>query len=193
MRARLRRGDRNIAVPWNTQREQNRGLCSFSSFWAAFELSANKDVWAGRLLIGEYWENKELILMKAHSECPLKLLKFEMSLFTCDSLTFLFFFFIFNPEGWISSLADWVTQGRLTIPYRRPVCLKLEWSVSIICLVCEQSMAKDVQALILARSEIYSTKHVILFFFLFSFVLPSLFCLVFLQVTISFYIYIYEW
>lgn len=115
MQARLRRGDRNITVPWNTQREQNRGLCSFSSFWAAFELSANKDVWACWLLIGEYLENKELILTKAHSECSLKLLKFEMPSFICFPHSSVNVFLIFNPEGWIPSLADWVTQGRFGV------------------------------------------------------------------------------
>lgn len=39
---------------WNTQKEQNKGALFFS-------VSANKDVWACWLLIGEDSDNKELI------------------------------------------------------------------------------------------------------------------------------------
>lgn len=58
-----------------------------SAEWGAlfFSVSANKDVWASWLLIGEYLENKELIPMKARSECSLKLLKFE-NVFLCVCL-----------------------------------------------------------------------------------------------------------
>lgn len=61
---------------WNTQKKQNEGALFFS-------VSANKDVWACWLLIGEDSDNKELIPMKAHSESSLKLLKFETCSFVC--------------------------------------------------------------------------------------------------------------
>lgn len=47
MRSRLRRGDRNISPPWkHAESRMGGGVLSFYSFWAALELSQNKDVWA---------------------------------------------------------------------------------------------------------------------------------------------------
>lgn len=48
MQSRLRRGDRNISATWKHAESRNggAGVLSLYSFWAALELSHNKDVWA---------------------------------------------------------------------------------------------------------------------------------------------------
>lgn len=70
---------------WNAQKEQNKGALFFS-------VSANKDVWACWLLIGEDSDNKELIPMKAHSESSQVIKVWNVFLCLFTSLLSLHFF-----------------------------------------------------------------------------------------------------
>lgn len=64
----IKYGERNNTVLETCRERRIGGSVLFFSFLEAFELSANKDVWAWWLLI-EYLGNKELILKKAHGVC----------------------------------------------------------------------------------------------------------------------------
>lgn len=63
----IKDGEKNNTVLETCRERRIGGSVPFFPSLEAFELSANKDVWAWLLI--EYLGNKELILKKAHGVC----------------------------------------------------------------------------------------------------------------------------
>lgn len=105
--------------------------------------------------------------MNAHTECSLKLLKFEMSSFICFPSFSQFIFFLHIWPWRMNTLVDCVTQGLFTIHNLTPIHLTLGWSASIIsdCWFVNNARRRLYYWLEEFLSRIYSSNYLICFLF----------------------------